>query len=305
MTIQQLLHVQDQKDANTSGGTPSAGMNIRDLNTIVTNEISASLSSNQITLPAGTYMCRALAPAFRGSRHRAYLYNISDSSIEVLGVNNFCTNSSNNDQQNFSMVNGRFTITSTKTFELRHYFQNTTGGSQGLGFETNNGQKEIYSNIMIRKIVDDFPLMHIRDEKSTGTDGGGSTLDSFNVRTLNIIKGTNEIIGASLVSDTITLPAGGYYIFIWAPMWNIREGKVHFYNKDDATYDVIGANMRASNNLTHGNAAITQGYFEISAVKDFEIRHWIALTVATFGLGVATDDGETEVYTEVLIKKII
>ncbi len=303
MTIQQLLHVQDRKDANTSGGTPSTGTNVRDLNTIVTNEISASLSTDQITLLAGTYMCRALAPAYRCSRHRAYLYNTSDSSIEVLGTNNFCTNSAGNNQQNFSMVNGRFTISSTKTFELRHFIQSPD--SQGFGFETNNGQKEIYSNIMIRKIVDDFPLMHIRDEKSTGTDGGTATLDSFNVRTLNTIKGINEITGASLASDTITLPAGGYYIFIWAPMWLTREGKVHFYNKDDATYDVIGANMRASSTTNHGNAAITQGYFEISAVKDFEIRHWIAVTAATFGLGIATDDGETEVYTEVLIKKIV
>ena len=49
----QLLHVRDEKANGTAGGTNIAGVNIRDLNTIKTNEITgASVSSNQITLPA-------------------------------------------------------------------------------------------------------------------------------------------------------------------------------------------------------------------------------------------------------------
>ncbi len=305
MTIQQLLHVQDRKSANTSGGTPSVGDNIRDLTNIIENDISASLSSNQITLLAGTYWCRAIAPAYRTDEHRAYLYNVSDTSIELVGSNAFAQNSSLSDgQQTPSMVHGRFTISSTKIFELRHEIASASGGTQGFGFETNNGQIEIYSDIMIRKIVDDFPLMHIRDEKTANTDGGGSSA-GFQARTIQTIKGINEITGASLLSDTITLPSGGYYVFIWAPMHSTIEGKVHFYNKDDTTYDVVGANMLAIASLNHGNAAITQGYFEISAEKDFEIRQWIDDTKSTNGLGRKMNDGSVEVYTEVMIKKIV
>ena len=47
-----LLHVRDEKATNTGAGASSAGTtHTRDLNTVVTNEISgASLGSNQITL---------------------------------------------------------------------------------------------------------------------------------------------------------------------------------------------------------------------------------------------------------------
>ncbi len=304
-TIQQLLHVQDQKSANTDGGTASTGDNIRALNTIVVNEISAGLLTNQITLPAGTYMCRAVAPAYRTDGHRAYLWNVSDSSVAVLGSSNYTENASGNAQQNFSMVNGRFTISSTKTFELRHSVEQATGGTFGWGIATNNGQIEVYSEIIIWKIVDDFPLMHVRDEKSSGVASGGVTGEVFTVRTLNTIIGTNEITGASLAANTITLPSGSYYVFLWAPMFDVRRGKAHLYNKDDATYDVVGSNMYARSTLNHQNVAVAVGYFEISVEKDFEVRHWCFETKTVNGLGEAVNDTFNEVYTEVLIKKIV
>ena len=50
-------------------------------------------------------------------------------------------------------------------------------------------------------------LLHVRDEKSNGTAGGGFTSGSFQTRTLNTVM-TNEISGASLASNQITLPSG-------------------------------------------------------------------------------------------------
>ena len=305
MAFQSLLHVRDQRSAGTVAGSPSLGTNIRVLNTILENDIGASLSSNRVTLTAGTYMCRAVVPGYRTDEHRACLYNFSDSNIELVGSNNFAASSGTPRQQNPSMVQGRFTINSTKTFELRQEINSTAGATQGLGNESTSGKVEAYADLMIRKINKDFPLMHIRDEKSANTDGGSASALTFNVRTLNTIKGINEIIGASLSSDTITLPAGGYYVFIWAPMYDTLEGKAHFYNKDDATYDIVGANMYDRASTNQGNASITQGYFEISSEKDFEIRHWIRDAQATNGLGRKMNDGSVEVYTEVLIRKLI
>ena len=58
-----FLHVRDEKAANTPGGTFTASAwQKRDLNTVKTNQISgASLASNQITLPAGTYHVMGLS----------------------------------------------------------------------------------------------------------------------------------------------------------------------------------------------------------------------------------------------------
>lgn len=146
-----LLHVRDEKSSNTSGGSSSASTdNIRDLNTVVTNEITgASLSSNQITLPSGTFYIEATAPAYGGALlHRAFLYNDSDSSVTILGSGSYVR--STNAHQTHSFVVGRFTIASSKTFELRHY----TSGSQnpGLGVATNDGRTEVYGDVRIWKV---------------------------------------------------------------------------------------------------------------------------------------------------------
>jgi hypothetical protein len=54
-------------------------------------------------------------------------------------------------------------------------------------------------------------LLHVRDEKSNGTAGGGSTSGSYETRTLNTVM-TNEVSGASLTSNQIILPSGTYFI---------------------------------------------------------------------------------------------
>ena len=147
-----LLHVQDEKGTTTHGGSASANTdNIRDLNTVKTNEISgASLSSNQITLPAGTYFVEAWASGLAVDHHRAFLYNVTDSDIEVLGMQIF-NSAFNTLTSGFSPVYGRFTITGTKVFELRHRTLSAKADI-GLGHYMNDTRSSIYSTVIIRKI---------------------------------------------------------------------------------------------------------------------------------------------------------
>src|SRR5210317_2031503 len=74
----QLLHVRDIKIYATDGGSAVVGTQTRDLNTVETNEISgASLSSNQITLPAGTYFIMATSPSYKTGNSKAVLHNVT------------------------------------------------------------------------------------------------------------------------------------------------------------------------------------------------------------------------------------
>ncbi|MBK9322713.1 MAG: hypothetical protein IPM97_07165 [Bdellovibrionaceae bacterium] len=77
------LLIVDEKPANTAGGTFTSGSwQTRTLNTTRFNTIpGASLASNQITLPAGTYYVRAVAPTGEPSvwEHKAILYNVTGS----------------------------------------------------------------------------------------------------------------------------------------------------------------------------------------------------------------------------------
>jgi hypothetical protein len=149
------LHIQDQKSSGTDGGTFTSGAwRTRDLNTVVTNEItSASLSSNQITLPAGTYFIIAHAPAFGSLHHKAKLRNVTDSTDTLFGI---CQGGSSGDGLNFftsiSVVEGRFTIAGTKVFELQHR-STATGSSSGFGKAVSFGDIEVYSNVLIWKVA--------------------------------------------------------------------------------------------------------------------------------------------------------
>jgi hypothetical protein len=143
----QLLHVRDEK-ASANGGDCIAGNQVRTLNTIITNEITgASLSSNRITLPAGTYYIDAQAPAFFCGRHRIFLYNYTDSSNIIIGLHTYSTANTGGDV-NHSFLYGRFTITAQKEIELHHSTQ-VAKSSNGLGLNRTDGLTGVFANVLI------------------------------------------------------------------------------------------------------------------------------------------------------------
>lgn len=146
-----LLHVVDEKSAGTDGGTSTSGsFQTRVLNTIKTNTISgASLSSNQITLPTGTYYVEATAPAFDVDRHKCKIRNVSDSTDILIGSSEFVGNAGSH--QTITTVSGIFTLAASKTIELQHRGQ-TTVMTIGLGVASSLGVVEIYSDIKIWKV---------------------------------------------------------------------------------------------------------------------------------------------------------
>lgn len=147
-----LLHIQDQKSAGTAGGTFTSGSwQTRTLNTEVTDEIgSTCCTSNRFTLPSGTYEIDAYAPIGMGGTSSIYtsqarLYNITDSTVAVLGSSMGSSDNPGN------RVRGRFTISGTKTFELQHQISSTLN-TTGLGRAADLGSTEIYSDVMVRKV---------------------------------------------------------------------------------------------------------------------------------------------------------
>jgi len=142
----------DEKASGTDGGTFTSGAwRTRDLNTTVFNNItSCSLSSNQISLPAGTYMINAQAPGFDISQGQTRLYNITDSSVTIAGASTYCAAGSS-DATAPSLVLGAFTIAGTKTFELQHR-AGETQATNGFGVSTGFGVNNVYAQITITKV---------------------------------------------------------------------------------------------------------------------------------------------------------
>lgn len=153
-TSASVLVLQDQKSSGTAGGTFTAGAwHTRDLNTEVLDEIGSTLSSNQFTLPAGTYEIYSEHATAFVLCHQAKLYNVTDASDTIMGTMTSSSAASGSPQAtgtNATVV-GKFTIAGTKTFEIRHRCESTRSGD-GFGNAGSFGT-EIYSTVMIRKVA--------------------------------------------------------------------------------------------------------------------------------------------------------
>lgn len=139
--------ISDVKLSGTHGGTFTKNVwQTRDLNTLNSYGSSCSLSSNQVTITAGTYMIDARAPAYKVQNHKAIWYNITDSTTDIVGTT-ACTDI----DCTWSHIHGILTLGSTKTFELRHYCSRITI-TNGFGNACGFGVNEVYSTVIITKM---------------------------------------------------------------------------------------------------------------------------------------------------------
>ena len=144
--------IRDEK-SNADGGTFTSGdWRTRDLNTeVVDADGIVSISSNQFTLQAGSYLIKAVTPAYESAFHQNRLYNITDSSVVDTGSSAYTKVSSY--VQTNSILISRFTIASAKVFEVQHRCE-TTKASQGFGVRSSAGfttAADIYTIVEIYK----------------------------------------------------------------------------------------------------------------------------------------------------------
>lgn len=143
--------LRDEKATTTAGGGASATTwNPRDLNTEVYDADNiVSISSNQFTPIAGTYILWASAPANEVNGHRLRLYNATGTASVEEGLN-AATNA--NVVTPIAHLNCIFTANGTDAYQIDHY----TGGakaSTGLGLNVSDGSNEVYLTIRLEKIA--------------------------------------------------------------------------------------------------------------------------------------------------------
>lgn len=148
------------------------------------------------------------------------------------------------------------------------------------------------------------PLLHVRDEKASGTNAGTFSDGADRTRTLNTTV-TNEIDGASLASDQITLPAGTYEIAARAPARGVDNHKAWLYDTTGTATLVEGSSARTDSAAATTTDSHVVGRFTLTAESDLELRHRCTASEATHGLGDPTGlSGRNEVYAEVRIWRL-
>lgn len=142
----------DQKAQDTDGGTFTNGAwRIRDLNTeIFDPDGIVSISSNEFTLDAGSYLIEWSAPGMRCSAHKTRLYDVTADAAGQLGSNAFNDTGTDGDQSH-SFGSARVTIASSNSYRIEHRCESTSN-TLGLGYRSNfPSTAEIYTVVKIFK----------------------------------------------------------------------------------------------------------------------------------------------------------
>lgn len=146
----------DEKANGTGGGTFTAGAwRTRTLNKSENNNLtSTSLSNNQITLPAGTYLVSISCPGCGVNGHKSRLQNITTSATALVGSTEQCSGSASGEWiQTSSLIKGILNLSAqSNVLEVQHYSQETFA-TGGFGSPTAvAGDVEIYTIAEFTKI---------------------------------------------------------------------------------------------------------------------------------------------------------
>lgn len=148
-----IMYVRREETSGTVGGTATTGsLQTMTLNTTVTNGITgASLSTNLVTLPAGTYRITARAPFYRTDGGYIQIYNASDSTEIAQGANFFSSASSGDIE--IAHAYGIVTLASSKNISMR--YRCTTGANtSNLGTAKSYASiNEVYNEMIIEKVA--------------------------------------------------------------------------------------------------------------------------------------------------------
>lgn len=160
-TVNDFLVFEDRKTSGTNGGTGTATTwNTRAISALINNGITgASLASNQITLPAGTYYLEVSAPCYEVNSHVIRAYNATDTAVvtdtnanDVIGTMEHSDQSVGAGTQTRSVIRTVFTLAAEKAIEFQHYIERSDS-TRDLGVAAGiAGVEEIYLSGYIRKL---------------------------------------------------------------------------------------------------------------------------------------------------------
>ena len=124
--------ISDTKASNTNGGTFTNGAwRTRDLQTENADADGiVSISSNQFTLQAGSYLIKFQSTGFKVDRHITRLRDITNSANKGYGISALANVSSDSTTTSAGMA--KVTISGATVYEIQHACQ-TTKSANGMG----------------------------------------------------------------------------------------------------------------------------------------------------------------------------
>lgn len=101
------------------------------------------------------------------------------------------------------------------------------------------------------------------------------------------------------------LPAGTYDIAASAPAYAAGTHQARLRDVTNGVTLVVGTSQSANASNLVGNRSHVNGRFTLSGDAVLELQHWTETTRAADGLGLASDSGESEVYSEIQLRRVV
>ncbi len=147
--------IEDKQPPDTLSGAGVVGSwNRRTLNTLSTNISGLTLSSNEFTLPAGTYLIRCRAPAHRVGYHQIRLFNVTDSTPAIAGAS--MATADYDDDSGDAVLTGALHVDTPRAYAIEHWISASTGTS-ALGIGGAAGSEEVYTQVEIIQLAQPTP----------------------------------------------------------------------------------------------------------------------------------------------------
>lgn len=172
-----------------------------------------------------------------------------------------------------------------------------------MGAQSN--RQEQISKAPHKFLKEPFLFGHWRDQKAAATAGGTFTQDAWQTRVLQTEK-TNEITGASLASNQVTLPPGKYLIWARAVANSVNSHRLRVRDTTGSADLALSESSEADATAAVQSAAVIPPQpVTLSVASVIELQHYCQTTKATDGFGVASNlDSQVEVYAELFVQKL-
>lgn len=149
-------------------------------------------------------------------------------------------------------------------------------------------------------------LLHVEDRRAVGTDGGLFEEGAWRTRELNTVV-TNEIPGATLSNDRVTLPPGTYEAQWSAPAFTVNLHKSRLFNVTGDEMLLEGSSEDCVIDVNVQTISVGFGRFTLTEESEIELQHQCH-TSRSKGFGRSTDglfaDVDHETYSILKIRKV-
>jgi hypothetical protein len=149
-------------------------------------------------------------------------------------------------------------------------------------------------------------VFHAQHQVGPGVASGTVSASAWRTGPLNTVL-YNDISGASLSSDSFTLPAGLYKVIAFRCCFYVNAYATRIYNTTDDTTAIIGSNGYADQGDGYNSEYVPiHGIIDISKTTTFQVQLYAQTTRSSDGWGFSTNSlGDlNRVWSDVLVERL-